>query len=451
MKTTKRRLEILSFYDYTRVTAHLEGMAQKGWALERISNSVWRYRRIEPKKLRYAVVYLPTSSEFDPEPTEDARRFQEFCAQAGWVQVANLAQMHIFVNEKPDPVPIETDPVVQIDTIHAAMKKNHLPSQILLLVIACLQLAMQAGQIRQWPLEMLSRYTTFVGLVCWTLILLMSAGEMLSYFRWRSKALEAAQDGEFLPTRGTHILQSVSLWILAALMVGWAVQLNGTGEWFPVALCFGLMGLVLAAVFAVKALCKRLGVSAGAAQWAVWATSIFMTFAYIVILLTASISASDEGWFRDEDTETYQYNGSTFEVHHDSLPLTVQDLMDTDYDAYSTKLEKDATPLLSRAEASQRPRMDALGEPELCYEIYDPHLPILEEALFQALKQERERYDENQYRPIELDGVEAWQLFLEDDAMDIYLLRWPGRFVYLDPDWALTEDQLLTTARILAP
>lgn len=181
MSDTKRRLEILSLYDSTGITAHLEKMARKGWALEKITNFTWRYRRIEPKELHYCVVYLPSSSEFDPGPTEANRELQEFCAQAGWVQVASLAQMHVFCNEAPDPIPIETEPAVQIDIIHRAMKKHFLPSQLAMLAIGVLQVAMSAWRYFLHPLDFLCDSSNYMILLCWGLIIAMSGYDIARY------------------------------------------------------------------------------------------------------------------------------------------------------------------------------------------------------------------------------------------------------------------------------
>ena len=73
MKNTKRRIEPLSFFDHTGISGHLEKMAAKGWMIEKIVNTGWIYRRIEPKKIHFAVSYFPKASEFDPEPSEEQK------------------------------------------------------------------------------------------------------------------------------------------------------------------------------------------------------------------------------------------------------------------------------------------------------------------------------------------------------------------------------------------
>ena len=133
MKDTKRRLEWCSFYDHTGIEAHLERMAQQGWLLEKIGFT-WHYRRIEPKKLTFCVTYFPRASMFDPEPSQEQETFYDFCRHTGWTLAAASAQMQIFYNEQPNPIPIDTDPAMEVDAIHQSAKKSFLLSQSMLLV-----------------------------------------------------------------------------------------------------------------------------------------------------------------------------------------------------------------------------------------------------------------------------------------------------------------------------
>ena len=51
----------------------------------------------------------------------------ELCARDGWIAAASWGGngfLRVYYNEQPDPVSIETDPVVQTESIYAAMKKR---------------------------------------------------------------------------------------------------------------------------------------------------------------------------------------------------------------------------------------------------------------------------------------------------------------------------------------
>ena len=80
MKNTRHELFLFSFYDVTGMARHLEKMAAKGWMLQAITPFGLRYRRIEPKALRFTACYYPPASTFDPEPREGQLTLQDFCA-----------------------------------------------------------------------------------------------------------------------------------------------------------------------------------------------------------------------------------------------------------------------------------------------------------------------------------------------------------------------------------
>ncbi len=81
----KRELNLYAFYDHTGLERHLEKMAANGWMLESVGTYALRYRRCEPKKLRFAVVYYPKTDSFCPdEPNHENLTFWDYCAGAGW-------------------------------------------------------------------------------------------------------------------------------------------------------------------------------------------------------------------------------------------------------------------------------------------------------------------------------------------------------------------------------
>ena len=161
MKDTKRQFKMFSFFDFDGITAHMEKMAADGWMLEQSTNRYWIYRRTQPKKLKFAVTYFPQASEFDPHPTEELQAFNEFCQSAGWKPAASMAQMQIFYNENENPIPIETDPMVQVDTIHKAMKKNFIPSSLLMIAVSLMILCMNVAKFITSPVGVLSSHSDF--------------------------------------------------------------------------------------------------------------------------------------------------------------------------------------------------------------------------------------------------------------------------------------------------
>ena len=50
MKDVKYRWNTPCLYDYRGVEEHLSAMAAQGWRLEKAGNSLWKYRRAEPRR-----------------------------------------------------------------------------------------------------------------------------------------------------------------------------------------------------------------------------------------------------------------------------------------------------------------------------------------------------------------------------------------------------------------
>lgn len=130
--------ESLFFYDTEGLARHFERMAAEGWAPDRVGLFI-RYRRIKPQKLRFAITYYPDDGGADGEDV-----FLEYCAQAGWQQSAGVGDLtfwgdgaegeggglgrrtrHVLCTADENAVDVETDPVLQVDAMHRALKYYH--------------------------------------------------------------------------------------------------------------------------------------------------------------------------------------------------------------------------------------------------------------------------------------------------------------------------------------
>ena len=203
MKDRKRQLENLAFYDKAAIEDRAACMAEKGWLVEQPGPYFWKYRRIEPKRLAVNVVYFPKASEFDPSPTEGQIQLEELCKRDGWILAARWGQMQIFYNEQKDPVPIETDPVIQVETVRAAMKKGMLPGQLLLAGLSVMQLMMLGWQLWESPVRFLSRPATAYMIPVWFLVLCAVLCELWGFLAWTRRAEKEAENGRFYGLRGT--------------------------------------------------------------------------------------------------------------------------------------------------------------------------------------------------------------------------------------------------------
>ena len=99
MENIKRRIEFFSLYDHTNIEKHLEKMASKGWMIEIIGSTFWRYKRIEPQKLKFSVVYFPKDVNEGTVISADRQNFIDMCTSGGWNYVVNSGRMHVFCTE----------------------------------------------------------------------------------------------------------------------------------------------------------------------------------------------------------------------------------------------------------------------------------------------------------------------------------------------------------------
>lgn len=456
MRKTKLRMEPYSFFDHTGISVHLEKMAKKGWMIDKIANYGWRYRCIEPKEVHFAVSYYPKASEFDPEPLESQKMFQDFCAHSGWKLACTSAQMQIFYNEEADPTPIQTEPLLELESIHASVKKNFLPSYLLLLAVSILQIMMFLSSFRNNPVVLLSNSASLFSGLCFSLLALLLLVELFRYFFWYSKAKRTAEYGEFLKMPSTSgfqkiifaiIFTGILYWTASSLL--WGNSLQRRVAFFP----FIFVPALFLSVNGVKEFLKRRKASRAVNRTFTMLTSIIISFTMLGLITFLLLRVSYGTVFAGKDKEVYEYNGRTWTVSQDELPLAVEDLTDVDYKEYSKEIRSDeSTFLLRRSVMAQYPRFDAdnyAGIPELSYVLVTVKAHFLYDICKESMILSREQLypgDERYYVPEDaaLWGAdEAYRLYeslfgLQND----YLLCYDNVLVEISFNWEPTAEQM---------
>ncbi|MEI3348987.1 MAG: DUF2812 domain-containing protein [Dysosmobacter sp.] len=463
MKNTKRELVFYSFYDFTGLASHLEAMAAKGWLAEKIGTLSIRYRRIQPQTLRFAVTYFPDASEFDAAPTSGQEVFRDYCAQAGWEFAFQWAQMQVFYTSRPDAVPIETDPSIQVETIHRSMRRNFLPGTILMLILSLFQLGMLFWRINTDPVDLLS-----------------NASYLLSFFLLAAGAagqhLVAGTLCALAPPRRTgssdgphvrHPYQSgrksftalrrsaVHCGRISLLLFPARDRISGRRRRHRCAdLLFdpGREGLL-------------------PPPWCLPESHPDRHHGHRLPLQLRTADGRRRSLYHkplgvDDTTavETYSWHNITWEVYADPIPLRMEDLTGAAIygsDTYSTGSWEQSSLLVSWRRYSQDLRHDCPEElPELNYSIVDVKIPLFYSTCKTYLLEQYVRRDANlppeyQERYKALDTLPqgttaAYQCYMGEEPLNQYLLCWDSRLIELWFDEPLTAAQLDTAAAILA-
>lgn len=460
MKEVKRCFCNFSFYDQQSIQKQLEDMAENGWMLEKTGSFMWTYKRIEPKKLRFSVTYFPGASDFDPTPTEGELTKIDYCRQDGWILAASWGVMQIFYNENTDAVPIETEPVTQVENIRKSLKKNVLIPQLVLCGIMGFNLAMRISMWKRDPVGELADPVSLYTVFMFGVLILACLYEIGFCVSWCRKARAAAQnDGVFLPIQS----RPTARWILVAI--------SALFMFMALHALRGLLGLAMLLLCAIplitimgKIITKRLkawGVSKHI-NFAVSIGSVLLMTFLLLGLTTVSIIQGGSH-FNSEKTAvgTYELYGRTREIYNDPLPLEIEDLANVSA-WWSKEADHQETFLLSSTEYRQytvpTDGNEWVNESELEYTVTEVKQRFLYDFIKRAVLGSRqdEVHDDfvftDHYEPIDAsvwNADDAYQLHWSDSVLNTYLICWGKRIVEIKFYWEPTPEQIAIVAQKL--
>ena len=455
----KQEINLYAYYDHAGIVRHLEDMARQGWQLEKAGSVFWTYRRCKPAELRYAVVYFSKASQFDPEPPAEQREFWELCKATGWELVTNRYQMQIFRNPAPDAIPIETDPVVQVENVRAAMKKGSARANWCLLATSLLQLWLQSRSVYTIRDLLLSTFT-LLAILIWLMLGIKAVMELIGYYRWCRKARTAAKEEGVLLSPRTRkwwqILQILGFLVTVALALSLPLlsPSHNPSTLITLAAVLAYTLLLTLIVNGSRQLMKKKGFSAEAN----------MGFNILIAVIGSLVLMGGLVWvgFRVDKVPSLQGHVNaetrtspaypagdtkhTYTVYHDPLPLTVEDLVgETAYTDYSCYRAVEGTPLMSAYKYRQEVPyvFDIVSEedgPELLYEIYEVKLDCLYKPVKQSFFTDtvynipgRFKFAVSQsWTPVDAapwGAQEAYQYVCDGELWGTYLLCYQDRMV----------------------
>lgn len=455
MKETKRTIRFFKFYNRSGMQSYLEEMAAEGWLLTKSTELFWHFRRIEPAKLHFSVVYFPGASIYDAEASEKQEQFHDLCAHTGWELAASNGKLQFFYNDAENPVPIETDAVFEVENIHKSVKKQFLPGYYWELFFSLLNLVFLTTQYRMDPLIFLASGGSLLYFLSWTLVGILSLAEILRYTFWYKKARKSAETENHFKEPNGH--PEYMLFIIPILLFGIGVFLAdkldrsvAVASAFAIAGCTLFIGLFGAFLFfaTIRLLKNRktaTKVTRTVSHVVLW-FGCFLMFVLLAGALTKFLFETPTRKSR-ETAVSYEYNGHTFYIYQDTIPFTISDLTQTDYTEYSRRCSTKSSFLLSYLEASERPRYDALSEPELNYHILQIKAPFLYEHCLEAMLADfahnygtpaPESPDREQALSVPAapwGANKAYRLSIGDELQNRFLLCYDTAIVEIDFDW----------------
>lgn len=450
MKDSKRDFIPFSLYDRTGMAAHLEKRAAQGWLLDRVSAFGWHYRRIQPKRLHFAVTYYPKNSEYAPAPSEEQLTFQDFCAHTGWELAATFGPHQYYYNEEEDPVPIQTDPEIELAQIGKAVRRA-LPVYIVFLLLGLYMGCAWLWTLVNRPIDLISSAGNLFTGLCWAFLFVYFAADLTTYLLWRRKAKVAAQLGEFVPTHGCHRVMQVVVVLMLAALAAWLLTDRTPGLWLFLIPFLLVTALLFVVVDRTRELLKRRRAPAGINRTVTWALTLVLSFLLMGAVMYGLLQGVRSGALSLED---------------DDPPLTLSELASVPAEDCEVTSSVSRSALVSRARYWMHTSSDVEDYSSLTYTVVDVHLPWLYDACLHQLLHEKDDWGSLEedgesapytYRavdPAPWGAEEVWQLFYnpEDRASEYYILRWGTRLVVFEPDPdGLTAEQMALVGERLAP
>lgn len=451
MRQSKYIVPLFRFYERTAIETVLEDQARKGWMLESIGYFAWKFRRAEPKNVHYAVTYLPGLTGYEPEPTPEEDQLRDFCAHAGWTPAASGAQLQIFQSEQPDPVPIETDPLVERKTIHRAMKKTVLPVLYIIMICSLLPLVLLTVELcRELTDTLSSSVMVFGGLGC-LVMLSMALGELISYYLWRRRGGQAVRrNSPFVKRRSPVKLQLIGALLLMACCIGMVLPYG----WKRVVL--GVISVLLyAGIMWVGFLCssrlKKKGCSKEVNRSVYFAVVLVLMVVINISLLGTGIQVPGMDWTEAHIGGTYDESSGRYTPFNDPVPLEIEMLTGEEGGTYIRYATKQSSPLLSQITAQQWLDSDDDASGALFYAVLEVKASWLYDA---CLRDYMARFGGVQGEYVQTDpepwGAEmAYQLVRSGEERQRYLLCYRDTIVHYQFSQEPTGEQMTLVGEVL--
>jgi hypothetical protein len=196
-KNTKRTLFIYKPYECTAVEEYLGKMSDRGWLLQSVKGSWFKFKKIEPKKIKYSVDVLDKVSIFDHKDSNVALEYREYCYRAGWNYVCQTGKIQIFYTEGDQEIsPIHTDANEKFKAVFKSSLYS-VGSQLFLAIVFLFNIYLQLvwNDTSFYLASNLMIFSTLVMLFA----IFIHGTEAISFFRWVIKAKRGLKENKFMP------------------------------------------------------------------------------------------------------------------------------------------------------------------------------------------------------------------------------------------------------------
>lgn len=452
----KQRLENFVFYDTESVTAHLEDMAQKGWALKDVTNPLWTYEEIAPEKRTYRTAFYPANQVYALNAADKQEEYIAYCEQAGWHYVTSWDNMLIFYTTAENPIPLETDEALRLEATHKAMKRSWLSVHIVLGVLFLLNIIFYIADLVKQPLTVIADGNALFRNALFAVVLVYACVAVCSYLQWRKESLSAVENGGFCMPVSPNTRRFQKIFFPIEIFAGLWFCLD---RFLPDDMLTPKVFLAFVAfVFLLWLLFQKLHLPVKACGAILFFVVAMVPMFYSMVSLSLEVEKARENhtspWGDPYVVTLPNGERETILLQKDEIPLTTADLTEVPEDAvYTTARKEQSSPLATKQECLQEIPDGAPQAPQMTYEIMDVSLEALTSHCLAAyMERDTRPTPDLTYESFALSGTDgAWQLFTNGTPLPQYLFYKDNRIVVLRPDWGISQSELEQAASILLP
>lgn len=453
MKNIVKKTILFRYNHYKDIELKLESMAKKGLFLKKIGSMFWTFRRAEPKQLKYTVTYFSEGSIFNPTATDNQQTYFEYAKEAGWDFVAEFNQMQIFSSEDENPTPFETDEREKFENMKKCMRKNFLPSTILMILIFLMNIVFQYNSFKLNPVDFLAETSRLLPVAIILPSLIYFIYLLISYFIWCKRCEISISTGGGCIEK-THKYQKiiditliVYVFILVILFLLDMIQ-NSNLALFVLSI-IQLPILVFTFRFSIQFL-KKKKQSAMLNRVISYTLLIIASFAYmffiVIIILRFDIANGKDDNYRTVTLQMTASETRDYKIYNDDIPLKCEDLYgNIDYDYYSYQKDIDNSIFLTRSQYRQDSLPAKNSPPRIEYMIINPKFDFVYDIVVEDLKKTPKWSD---IKIESMDNLifntkEAYQFYYDyKEYTGDYLLIYDGIILLLNLEEPATEKQI---------
>jgi|GEM_PF-4178129 len=289
MFNTKRYINLYTPLDGDAITKRLEKYAKRGWQVRHYGDFIVTLEKDEPKDTKYAVTFFPDATQFDPAMPPSQETYLDMCESAGWRLIKAQGPMHIFRNDRTDPIPIDTDEKYKLDGIHRSMKKTYLSGNFLLMISMLLNLINRGMDFSHIPFTILSDSSSLLLGLSILLLFIYNLFEIVHYFIWYFLSKRSiAKGGRCMPSLTgikSFLLFSAIMLLATVLLYDIVYAPNREAGMFYAFVLLSVIAL-LALVTLTQKIAKKLYTDAKKVRTASVAASLALALLYCLFLLS---------------------------------------------------------------------------------------------------------------------------------------------------------------------